>query len=200
MLYIVGFICSLILVIYSAYKLWIDRSEHAAKGRLILEVVTLLVGLGGAGISLINGISGSRNLAALNQSLTATQGYILAAEEGRAPRSLTRSQQQVMLHDLQAIGPPQTIAFYWDASSVEAKRYALQIFYPFQEAKWNVATGGNKFGVPSFPIFIGYAPGKETVANGVAKAFEDAGLSPHVEALQTASPQISIEIDVGDKL
>lgn len=199
MLYVVGFICSLILVIYSAYKLWTDRSEHAARGRFLSEAVTLVVGLGGAVISLVAGISGSHKLAALNQSLAATQGYVVAAEEGRAPRSLTVSQQQTMLRDLQSLGPPQTIAFYWDASSVEAKRYASQILYPFQEAKWNVAAGGNKFGVPNFPIFIGYARGKETLASGVAKAFEDAGLSPHVEALQTSSPQISVEIDVGDK-
>jgi hypothetical protein len=138
-------------------------------------------------------------LAALNQSLTATQGYVVALQEGRAPRSLTASQQEVMLRDLQAIGPPQTIAFYWDASSVEAKRFALQVLYPFQEAKWNIAAGGNKFGVPEFAIYIGYASGKEQMANAVAKAFEHEGLSPHVEALQGLSPQISLEIDVGDK-
>jgi hypothetical protein len=199
MFYVVGFILSLILVVYSAYKLWIDRAEHTAKGRLGLEVVMLLIGLGGAILSLINGVSGGQKVAALNQSLAATQSYVVAAEEGRAPRSLTADQQQIMVRDLQALGPPQTIAFYWDATSVEAKRYALQILVPFQQARWNVPIGGNKFGVPDFPIYIGFAPGKESVANGVAKAFEDAGLVPHVEPTQNLSPQITIEVDVGDK-
>ena len=198
MLHVVGFILSLILVAYSSFKLWKDRDEHTAKGRLWFELVVLAIGLAGAVISLLNGIAGSQKVTALQQSLDATQNYVVAAEEGRNPRSLTRAQQQQMLQDLQAI-PPQTIAFYWDASSVESKRFALQVFYPFQQAKWSLAASGNKFGVPDYPIYIGYASGEEAIANTVQKAFEDAGITPHVEALPATNLKIALEIDVGDR-
>lgn len=199
MLNIIGFVLSLVLVGNSGFKLWSDRDELKAKRRLLREAMVLIVGLAGVIISLSNGIIGDHEIANLNQSLSATQSYIVAAEEGRAPRSLTAVQQQIILRDLKAIGPPQAIAFYWDASSVEAKRYALQVMYPFQQAQWTVPVGGNKFGVPNYPIYIGYGSGGETVAKGLEKAFNDAGLSAQIQYQRTVPANTVVEIDIGDK-
>jgi hypothetical protein len=78
MLYLLGFILSLILVVYSAYKLWIDRDEHEGKGTARTRSGHAAHSAGGAIVFLANGISESQKLAIMKQSLAATQSYVVA--------------------------------------------------------------------------------------------------------------------------